>query len=85
MLVEGVAVRNALSRFLQRVEANDEVGNQIDQQELPGGQVAFLLDDHRCGEQYGRQGNQDDLPFQASFLVMMLMLAAFMLMVMMFV
>ena len=85
MLVEGVAVRDALDGFLQRVEAYDEVGDQIDQQELPGGQVAFLLDDHRCGEQNGRQGDQDDLSFQASFLVMMLMLAAFMLMVMMFV
>ena len=45
MLVEGIALQQALSGLFQRVVTHQQVGNQVDEQQLPGGQREVLLDD----------------------------------------
>ena len=91
MLVESLAMRQALSRFLERIETDEKIRNQIDEQQLPSGQMAFFLYNNCRNKQGHRNGDLDDLALQAAFmLVMMLMMmmfmfATFLMMVMMFV
>ena len=63
-------MRNAFSGFLEGVETDNEVGDQIDKQKLPCGKVAFFLDPDGCGQQDCGQGDQDNPPFRAFFFMM---------------
>jgi len=83
MLVEGIAVCNALSSFLQGFVAYEEIRNEVDQEQLPGGKVALLLYYYCSREEYSGQGDKDDLTLQASFLVMMSVLVSVLMFVLM--
>ena len=78
MLVEGVAMDDALPRLFQRRVADEEVGDEIEQQLLPDGQRQAVLCQHAPNEQQGRNKNQYKLATQAAMLVVvvMVMLAA---------
>ena len=82
MLVEGLAMSQALGGFLERVEANEQIRNQIDEEQLPCGQVAALFDDDRRNEQNHRNGDFDDLTFQPTFMVVLVMMLVSMMMFM---
>jgi hypothetical protein len=43
MLVEGIAVGQALSGFVQCVVANEQVGYEVDEEQLPGGQRELVF------------------------------------------
>ena len=47
VLVEGVSVGQSLGRLFQGVETDEEIGHEIDQQQLPGVQRSVFLNDHR--------------------------------------
>ena len=59
VFIEHVAADDTLGRLPQSVVADEQVGHQVDQQQLPGGQVTSLLDhDGRDEQQYGN-GDKD--------------------------
>lgn len=69
--------------------SDKQIGNEINQQQLPLRQVGILLDENRCNQQYDGGDNKPELFLQRMLvmvlvlvLVLMLMLAA---LVMMFV
>ena len=79
-------MREGLGGLLQRVPADDEVGDQVEQQVLPGGPLRVLFHDHGHGEQDGRDGDFDDGPPRAFLLLVVMVVLVFMLvLVMMFV
>ena len=51
----------------------EEIWNQIDQQQLPGGKVALFLYDDGCDEEYCGDRYQDYLFLQPAFLMLMVM------------
>ena len=51
VLVEGLAVSDALSRLLQSVESRNQIRNQINQKQLPGGQAGLFLNYYGCNQQ----------------------------------
>ena len=73
-LVECVAVRYAFRRFTQGLPSYQQVGYQIDQQQLPGGQVAFFLYEDSRNEQDDGQDYKKQLFLQAAFFMPMLVL-----------
>jgi hypothetical protein len=95
MLVEGVAAGYAFRRFLECLVSYQEIGDEIDEEQLPGGEAALFLYDYGSDEEYGGDRYQDYLFLQSAFLMLMVMLmlvmmsvlvaAASVLMVMMFV
>ena len=66
---------------------DEEIRDQIDQEQLPCGKVAFFLNQYCYGQKDGRHCDKYQFLFQSAFfmLMMMFMAIAFMLMVMMFV
>ncbi len=56
MLVEHVAAGYPLGGFPECASADEQVGHEVDEQQLPGREAAVVLDDHRCGEKYRSDG-----------------------------
>jgi hypothetical protein len=83
MFVERLAVRQSLGGFLERVEANNQIRDQIDEKHLPSRQVATFLDDDCSNQQKYREGNSDDLLFQATLVMVVFVFTAFVFVVMM--
>ena len=86
MLVESLTFRQALDGFLQCVVTNQEVGNEVDHEQLPLGQVQSLFDSNRHDEQYDGDTNEPELLAQRMLVMVlmfmfMLMLAALVLMI----
>ena len=48
MFVEGIAVRDTLGRLLQGFVAYEQIRNEVDKEQLPGGEAAFPFDDDSC-------------------------------------
>ena len=76
VLVEGFTVAEGFRRFFQRIPADEQVGNQVEQQVLPGRPVRLFLDDDGGGQQEGRGGDFQDPPARAFFFVLMVMVVA---------
>ena len=70
MLVEGLAVNQSFGSLSQCVVAYQQVGHQIYQQQLPGGQCAVLLYQHAAYQQHSRDDYQRQFVSQAAFVVM---------------
>ena len=66
VLVEDVSAGNAFCRFFQGAGADEQVGDEIDQEQLPGLQGAVFLDEDGCGEQDGGDGDEGYLPLCAA-------------------
>ena len=66
VLVEDVPAGNAFCRFFQGAGADEQVGDEIDQEQLPGLQGAVSLDEDGCGEQDGCDGDEGYLPLCAA-------------------
>ena len=84
MLVESLALGQSLDGFLQCVVTNQEVGNEVDHEQLPLGQVQSLFDSNRHDEQYDGDTNEPELLAQRMLvmvLMFMLMLTALVLMI----
>lgn len=80
ILVQRFAVQQSFCGFLQRLEAYQQVGHEIDEEQLPGGQRAAFLDNHGYSEEQG--GNDDGCelrPLAALMVMMMVTSAAFVL------
>ena len=84
MFVEGLSVRQALRSLLQRVEADEQIRHEINQQQLPGSQCSVLFDQYRCNEQHDRDDNFDELFPQAVLVVMFVLVFVMMFVVMFF-
>ena len=69
VLVQRLAFSERLGGFLERVPAHDEVGDQVDQEVLPGGPVRLLLDDDGGRQQDGGKHDLDDALPHAAFLL----------------
>ena len=86
VLVEGIAVSNALSRLLQRVMSDEQIGNQVDKQQLPSRQRHVFLDNDGGNEQYRGDDYAHQLVAQTAVVVVMFMMmlvrAAFLVMMM---
>ena len=54
MLVERIAAGHALGCFLQCVVADEQVGHEVDEQQLPSGQRHVVLYPNGRYEQQGR-------------------------------
>lgn len=81
ILVQRFAVQQTFRGFLQRLEAYQQVGHEIDEEQLPGGQRAAFLDNHGYSEEQG--GNDDGCelrPLAALMVMMMVTSAAFVMM-----
>ena len=81
ILVQRFAVQQTFRGFLQRLEAYQQVGHEIDEEQLPGGQRAAFLDNHGYNEEQG--GNDDGCelrPLAALMVMMMVTSAAFVMM-----
>ena len=82
---------NALGSLAQRAVADEQIGHQVDQQQLPCGQLAVLLDDDGRDEQHDGDANQRQLSLQVAmmfmmmFVMMLVAVATVLLMSMMFV
>ena len=85
MLVERLAMSQTFGSLLERIETDEKIRNQINKQQLPCGQIAVFLDDHRCNQKDYGDSNFDDLPFQAAFMLVMMLVFATLLVMMMFV
>lgn len=80
VLVQRFAVQQSFCGFLQRLEAYQQVGHEIYEEQLPGGQRAAFLDNHGYSEEQG--GNDDGCelrPLAALMVMMMVTSAAFVL------
>jgi len=83
MLIEGISVEQTLNGLLQRVVPDEQIGDEINQQQLPLRQVGILLDENRCNQQYDGGDNKLELLLQRMLVmvfVLMLVLAALMMM-----
>ena len=81
ILVQRFAVQQTFRGFLQRLESYQQVGHEIDEEQLPGGQRAAFLDRYGYYEQQG--GNDDGCelrPLTALMVMMMVTSAAFVMM-----
>jgi hypothetical protein len=85
MFVESLAMCQSLSGFLERVETDNQIRDQIDKKQLPGRQVATFLNDNCSNQQNYRDSNSDDLLFQATLVMVVFMFTASMFVVMMIV
>jgi hypothetical protein len=74
MLVEGVAVCDAFGCFTKGFVSDKEIWNKIDQEQLPGREVALFLYEYCNSEQYCRGGDEEQLLFHPAFLVFVVML-----------
>ena len=84
MLVESLTLGQSLDGFLQCVVTNQEVGDEVDHEQLPLGQVQSLFDSNRHDEQYDGDTNEPELLAQRMLvmvLMFMLMLTALVLMI----
>ena len=82
VLVQRFAVQQSFCGFLQRLEAYQQVGHEIYEEQLPGGQRAAFLDNHGYNEEQGGNDDGCELRPLAALMVMMMASAAFMLVMM---
>lgn len=61
MLVEGIAMQQALASLAKRAMTNQQIGHEIDQQQLPCGQLRLTLDKPGTYQQNDRNGYQPQL------------------------
>ena len=78
MLVEPVAVRDALGGLVQCLVSGHEVGDEIDEQQLPCGQFRVFLYQYGGNQQYRCRRYLNDLLAQAVFVVMPVFMLLFM-------
>ena len=79
VLIEDIPVHQSFQSLFQGVVANEQIGHEVNQEQLPQRQTQVLLDEDGDDEQDGCDDNQGELFLQAVLVVMMLM---FMLMMM---
>ena len=77
ILVQCLAVCKGLGGFLQGVPADEEVGDQKEQQVLPGRPVCLFFDEYRADQQGRGRSNLDETLLGAVLIVMMLMVVMF--------
>ena len=76
MLVEGIAVGHALYGFVKCFVSDEQIGYEINKEQLPCGQLAVLLDDDGCYEKYYRNGDERELAFQTAVLMFVMVMRA---------
>ena len=69
MFIEGIAVGNTLSSFLQRIISYNNIRYKINQQQLPCWQLTVFLYQDRSNEQNHRDNDTHHLCFQVVVLV----------------
>ena len=88
VLVEGIAVGQSLGSLLQCLVAGKEVGHEIDEEQLPGGEMSVMLDEGCRDERQRGRDDDGELAAQAPFFVfmvvfmMLMMLVAFVMVLM---
>jgi hypothetical protein len=84
MLVEGIAMGHALYGFMKRFVSDEQIGYEINKEQLPCGQLAVLLDDDGSDEQDYRDGDECELVFQTAVLMFVMVMGAAATMLVMF-
>ena len=84
MLVEGIAMGHALYGFVKRFVSDEQIGYEINKEQLPCGQLAVLLDDDGYDEKYYRDGDECELAFQTAVLMFVMVMRAAATMLVMF-
>jgi hypothetical protein len=74
MLVEGIAVGHALYGFVKRFVSDEQIGYEINKEQLPCGQLAVFLNDDGCDEKYYRNGDERELAFQTAVLMFVMVM-----------
>ena len=85
VLIEGIAMSYALDSLVQRLVSNQQIGHQIDEQQLPSGQLAMLLYQDSTHQQQCRGRNEQQLPLQTIMIVMMMVMFMFAMFMLVFV
>ena len=71
MLVEGLAMGKSLCGFLQRVVSHQQIGHEIDEQQLPDRQVKPMFNPDGHAQQQRRGHDDGEALFRRTFLVLM--------------
>ena len=83
VFVQGLAVHQRLGRFRQRLPADNQIRDQVNEEVGPGGPVRLLLEDDRCDEQHGRERDLDDGLLDAALFVVVLVVMPVVIMMLM--
>ena len=67
----------ALDSLVQRLVSNQQIGHQIDEQQLPSGQLAMLFYQDSTHQQHCRGSNEQQLLLQTIVVMMMVMMFVF--------
>ena len=70
MLVEDIPVDDSLNGFFECGAADEEVGDEIDKQKLPCGELAVMFHPHGSSEQHGCGNNEQQLSLLATVVMM---------------
>ena len=81
VFVKWFAFHHAFDGFLDGVKSHYEVGDKIDEQQLPGGQCVVVLDIYCDEEQNDGHCNLDDRFLHSTFVMMVVMMMSFFIMV----
>lgn len=61
MFVERITVKQTLDSLVEGVVPDEQIRDQIDQQQLPGGQIVSMFDNDGCDEQQDGDGDERQL------------------------
>ena len=82
MLVERIAMSHSFPCLLKGVVTDEQVGHQINKQQLPCGQTGIFLYKHCAYEQHYSYADEQQLTVQAAMLVIVVMLVVMVMMLM---
>ena len=83
MLIESLTMNESFGRFFQCVMTDEQIGNEIDQQQLPCGQLIVFLDPYCADKEESRNDDKHDTVSHAVVMVFVMMFVmVFMLMFM---
>ena len=74
MFIEGIAMSNSLNRLTQGAPPHQQIGYQINQQQLPDRELKAFLDDGSSNKQHHRGNNQCYFSFRPTLLMMMVVM-----------
>ena len=69
-----VAFEGFLGCFFQNVESYQQIGNEIDKQQLPGREIETLFNQNCDDQKNGCSNNEQNLPFRALVVMMLVMM-----------
>jgi hypothetical protein len=69
VFVEGIPLKYALDSFSDDVISHEQIGNEVDYQQLPYRQIGCLLDDVSSCQQYGRCYNSNQLFVHSLYII----------------